>query len=311
MANILITGGTGLIGSSLIHMLLDNNHTVTILTRKIPATAPPPGVRFAIWDIDEETIDSLAIDQADYIVHLAGAGVADKRWTANRKQEILKSRVESSRLLIKALEQTPNHVKAVISSSAIGWYGADEPSSPHLRFEETAAADTTFLGSTCQAWEESISPVTTLGKRLVILRTGIVLSQDGGAYPEFIKPLQAGIATILSHGNQVISWIHIHDICRMFLFAIENAGITGVFNAVAPTPVTNKELMLKLARIKRGRMYIPIHIPSFILKIMLGEMSVEILKSATVSSKKIQATGYQFTYSNIDVALEALQQKVS
>lgn len=307
MASILITGGTGLIGSSLVPMLLENKHTVTIITRKIPTTSPPTGVRYALWNIDKQTIDDEALKQADYIIHLAGAGVAEKRWTAARKQEIIDSRVIGSRLIVKALEETPNHVKAVISASAIGWYGGDAVDKSGHSFEETAPADAAFLGATCQAWEESIVPVVLLGKRLVMLRTGIVLSRDGGAYAEFIKPLKAGIAAILSNGNQVISWIHIHDICRMFLYAVENASMNGVYNAVAPNPVSNKELTLKLAKIKRGKLYIPVHVPSFILNIVMGEMSVEVLKSATVSSKKIQASGYQFTYANIEAALEALQ----
>lgn len=309
MAHILITGGTGLIGSNLVSMLLDNKHSVTILTRKIPVTPPRADIQYAIWDIKKQTIDPRALNQADYIIHLAGAGVADKRWTKARKQEIIDSRVQSCKLIVKALEETPNQVKAVISSSAIGWYGADDPSSGKDGFEENDPADTSYLGATCQAWEAGVTPVTSLGKRLVILRTGIVLSRDGGAYAEFVKPLKAGLAAILANGKQVISWIHIHDICRMYLFAIENANLSGVFNAVAPYPVTNKELTLQLAKIKRGKVFIPIHVPSFVLHIVMGEMSIEVLKSATVSSKKIQAAGYQFAYSNITSALEALQTK--
>ena len=262
---------------------------------------------YATWHVDSKQIDIEAIKRADYIVHLAGAGVADQRWSKARKQEIIDSRIDSSELLVHALRKYPNQVKAVISSSAIGWYGADTPDSQINGFTETAPADDAFLGDTCRAWESSISPVKDLGKRLVILRTGIVLSKLGGAYAEFVKPIKAGMAAILGNGNQVISWIHIDDICRMFLYAIEHTSMHGVYNAVAPNPVTNKVLTLSIAKKMKGRFFLPVHMPSFVLKLVMGEMSVEVLKSATVSSKKIEAAGFSFSYPTIDSALGALE----
>ncbi len=303
----LITGGTGLIGKELSKLLLQKKYEVVILTRKMPAMIPGQsaiGLRYAEWDIGKQTIDAHAIQQADYIIHLAGAGVAEKRWSTKRKKEIVNSRTQSSALIIKSLKETPNKVKAVISASAIGWYGAD-PSNPNTKpFSEADKPDTAFLGETCRLWEESIEPVTSMDIRLVKLRTGIVLSKEGGALKEFIKPLRSGIAAILGNGKQMISWIDIDDLCRMYVDAIENEALSGAFNAVAPYPVDNKKLVLALARQIKGRFFITLYVPSFILKWVLGEMSIEVLKSATVSANKIRETGFQFLCPTIESALE-------
>ncbi len=308
MPTVCITGGTGLIGKALTSVLLQKGYEVIVLTRGKPAQNMVNGhsLSYANWDVAAQTIDAAAIKKADYIVHLAGAGVADKRWSDKRKKEISDSRTQSSALLVKALQENENHVTAVISSSAIGWYGAD-PVIPNRRpFVETDPADKAFLGDTCRQWEESIEPVSQLGKRLVKLRTGIVLSADGGALKEFIKPLNGGIAAVLGNGKQVISWIHIDDICRMYLQAIEDENMRGVYNAVAPNPVNNRQLTISLAKAMRGSFYIPVHVPSLLLKIVLGELSVEVLKSATVSAEKIRSTGFSFIYPSIESAINQL-----
>lgn len=308
MATVLITGGTGMIGTALTKALLEKNYSVIILTRekkKINNELQSSRVRYASWDIEKQTIDKEAIATAHHIIHLAGAGVADKRWTEKRKKEIVDSRVKSSRLLVKAIKEYPNTIKTVVSASAIGWYGPD-PVIPNLSpFTEEAAPSNDFLGQTCKQWEESIAPVTQSGKRLVRLRTGIVLAQRGGALDEFKKPLSFGIATILGDGKQVMSWIHIDDLVRLYIRAIENESMNGSYNAVAPSPVTNKELVLQIAKSKGG-FYIPVPVPSFVLKIVLGEMSIEVLKSATVSAQKIIDTGFTFSYPSIAAALKQL-----
>lgn len=294
-------------GRALSSALLEKDHSVIILTRSTKLMAGSPqskkGIQWAQWNVDTQTIDKDAVAKADYIIHLAGAGVADKRWTKKRKQEILDSRVKSGALLVNALSEIENKVKAVITASAIGWYGADPVIPNPNPFLEDAPADTAFLGDTCRQWEQSIEPVTSLNKRLVKLRIGIVLSKDGGALKEFIKPLQFGVAAILGNGKQMISWIHIDDLVNMFMAAFENENMNGVYNAVAPKPVNNKELTLELAR-SRKKFYIPFYVPSFILKLMLGEMSIEILKSATVSSTKIQQAGFNFKFPDIKSALK-------
>lgn len=305
MATVLITGGTGMIGSMLSKALLAKGYSIIILTRKAKPSADN-GISYKEWNIEKGTIDQEAITGSDNIIHLAGANVAEGRWTDKRKKEIVDSRVSSGTLLVKSLKETPNKVRCVVSASAIGWYGADTQIPNPKPFVETDEADKSFLGSTCKLWENAIQPVTGLGKRLVIFRTGIVLSNEGGAYAEFIKPLNFGAATILGSGKQVVSWIHIDDLVRLFITAIEDENLNGVYNAVAPNPVTNTELILEMAR-QRSKFYIPLHVPSFALKIALGEMSVEILKSATVSSKKIEATGFQFLYPSLPRALKQLK----
>ncbi len=306
MSTILITGGTGLIGSALANMLTDKGHKVIILTRNEKKSANS-NVSYAVWNVKSQQINENTVSSADYIIHLSGAGVADKRWTSDRKKEIVESRTQSGSLLVKALQQIPNKVKAVISASAIGWYGKDENRSPKKKaFTEDMHADKEFLGETCRKWEESVKPVKEAGKRLVKLRIGIVLSNNGGALPEFKKPVRFGIAGVLGSGKQVVSWIHIEDLCRIFIYAIENESMEGVYNAVAPTPVRNKELTLLLAQKMKGRFYVHMHVPAFILKAVLGEMSVEVLKSATVSSEKIRSAGFSFLYPSIESALDNL-----
>ena len=300
MSTILITGGTGLIGSALSRMLVARGHRVIILSRG------GVGADVAHWDPYKEVIDPEAIRSADFIVHLAGAGVADKRWTDRRKKEIVESRTRSSALLVKALKEIPNKVQAVISASGIGWYGPD-PAIPNPRpFVETDPVDDDFLGETCRLWEESIAPVTALGRRLVILRTGLVLSNEGGALPEFSKPVKLGAAAILGSGRQVMSWIHIEDHCRLFLHAIEDGSWSGVYNAAAPQPVNNRTLTLELARRIKGRYFVPVYVPSLLLKIVVGELSIEVLKSTTVSIEKIHKGGFQFLYPSIQSALDNL-----
>lgn len=309
MHTILLAGGTGLIGTELQTFFRENGYRVIVLSRSGGKRKDPYIKSLSekfFWDPSQNKIDREAIEQADVIINLAGAGVADKRWTKARKQEIAESRVNSGNLIVKALSEIPNRVKLVINASGIGWYGAD-PSIPNPHpFTEDMPPDSEFLGITCKAWEDSIQPVTGLGKRLVIFRTGIVLSTKGGALAEFLKPLQWGVAGILGNGRQIISWIHIHDLCRLFLFAIQNDNVQGVYNAVSPQPVSNKEFTIRLAQKKKGRFYIPLYVPSFALKLILGEMSVEVLKSATVSSHKIKREGFVFNYENIDAAFDAL-----
>lgn len=307
MPTVVITGGTGMVGQQLTRLLVEKGYEVLFMSRRSgEMQVGAISIRLVQWNLQQQTIDADAIRKADHIIHLAGAGVADKRWTARRKQEILDSRIQSSRLIVKALKEIPNTVQSVISASAIGWYGPDEANITSGSFTEEMPAYNDYLGNTCKAWEESITPVSVLGKRLVKLRIGIVLSETGGALAEFKKPLKGGIAAILGSGKQIISWVHVQDLCNMFLFALENRTMEGSFNAVAPNPVSNKALTLTLARQKNGSWYIPFYVPALLLKLMLGEMSIEVLKSTTVSSRKIEGEGFEFEYPHIEIALRNL-----
>jgi uncharacterized protein (TIGR01777 family) len=302
MATVLITGGTGLIGDHLSNMLVSKGYDVIILTRKLPVHRAE-NIQYALWNVEKNEIDAVAVAKADHIINLAGAGVADKRWTTQRKLEIAESRTKSAALIVKALREIPNKITTVISASAMGWYGADTKESRLHGFEEGAPADRHFLGETCRLWEAGIEPVKELGKRLIKFRIGIVLSENGGALKKFSRPLRFGIATILGSGEQVISWIHIEDLCRMFIYGIENGSLSGVYNAAAPAPVTNKAFMLTLAKKRRGKVFIPVHIPAIALKIALGEMSIAVLKSATADSRKITDSGFTFLYPTLTAAL--------
>lgn len=308
--NIVITGGTGLVGKALTKLLLLQDYHVTILTRS-PNKANASNtfgnqVTYAAWDVDKQTIDVKALQNTDYIIHLAGAGVVDKPWTKTYKKQIVDSRVESAKLLFNTLKKNPNKVKAIISSSAIGWYGADNNSSREIGFTEEAQPAKDFLGETCKLWEDCIQPFETLGIRHACIRTGIVLSKKGGALAEFKKPIYAGIAGILGSGKQMVSWIHIDDLCQIFYYALENENIKGSFNAVAPKPVNNSTLTTELAKAMRGKWFITMSVPAFVLKIMMGERSEEVLKSCTVSAKKIGVFGFKFKYPLIKEAVDNL-----
>lgn len=312
MATVLITGGTGLVGSRLTQLLTEKGYQVVVLTRRPDSYAFAAAVTYKQWDVEKGIIDSDAVNSADYIVHLAGEGVADKRWNKARKEAIVNSRTHSGQLLVKTVTKDNKQLKAVISASGIGWYGPDPKSKQRVPFTETAPADADFLGETCRLWEESVQPFTAMGKRLVVLRTGLALSNRGGFLAEIKKPLQmANIATIMGGGDQVVSWIHIDDLCRMYIYAIENENVRGVYNAAAPTPVTNKEIVLQIANKRKPKPFIPVHVPAFVLKIALGEMSIEVLKSTTVSAAKIKDAGFRFLYPSAEAAIEQLQEEVN
>ncbi|MFT3749681.1 MAG: TIGR01777 family oxidoreductase [Agriterribacter sp.] len=304
MPTILIGGGSGLIGRKLSAMLLEKGYDVIILSRKIK-TSSNPKLSYALWNTDRQTIDINALAKSDYIINLAGEGVADKRWTKKRKRILQESRTKSCTLIVNTLRDHANKIKAVINASGIGWYGDDAGNSKPAFTEDMPSAND-FLGQTCKAWEESIAPVAALGKRLVIIRTGIVLSRDGGALPEFIKPVRFGFAPVFGNGKQIQSWIHIDDICRMYIHALENESMLGAYNAAAPKPVDIKMLVYTVAKKIKGSFYIPIYVPSFLLKIILGGMSAEILKSITVSSTRVRNTGFQFVFPSIEAAVNDL-----
>ncbi len=304
MPIVLITGGTGTIGRALTTELLKRNFQVIIVSRDHQKLSKLAGMSYAWWDPEKREIDEKAISMTDYIIHLAGAGVADKRWSAKRKKEIHDSRVNGGHLLVHALENIPNKIKCLVSSSAIGWYGPDPKIPNPDPFKETDPSYSSFLGETCKDWEASIQPLESR-IRVVYLRIGIVMAREGGALKEFEKPLRFKMAAILGNGKQVISWIHIDDLVQMFIYGIEKEELHGVYNAVAPSPVNNKQLTLSLAR-ARKKFFVPLHVPSFVLKLIMGELSIEVLKSATVSAHKIQGSGFNFRFVDIDSAMKDL-----
>lgn len=313
METVLITGGTGMIGKALTQALIERGYNVIVLSRYIndkqktknPVRPGHPGgdkLSYAVWDVEKQTIDKNAFAKADCIIHLAGANFADKRWNEKVKNEILSSRADSAKLLIESLKTIPNKVKTVISASGISWYGDDEKGNSKPFTENDPPADD-FMAQVCKQWEAAIEPASFLGKRLIKFRIGPVLSTDGGAYTEFKNPMRFGLAGIIGSGKQIVSWIHIDDLVRAILFAMEDEKMEGIYNAVAPNPVSNKQLIVRIAKASRGKAFIPVHAPSFALKFVFGDMINEILKSTTVSSAKLQQAGFIFQYPDINSAI--------
>lgn len=303
METVLITGGTGLIGQALTKKLLLDGYAVVIMSRTVHQSSHPR-LSYAQWDVEAMEIDTDALSRADYIIHLAGAGIAEQRWTKRRKEVLLESRSHGSALLVRALSQIPHRVKAVISASAIGWYGPDRPGMPETGFMEDAPAYDDFLGMVCSSWEQNIKGIEQLGIRLVTLRTGIVLSARGGMVKELAKALRWGIAPIFGGGKQIISWIHMDDLCGLYGRAISDQSWLGIYNAVAPAPVPQRNFIRTLARQIRGKWFMAWPVPAFLLRWVLGEMSIEVLKSTRVSAAKAIQSGYAFKYPELEMAVQ-------
>ena len=287
-----------MIGTRLTEMLIQQGHEVSHLGRtkkegKIPSFA---------WDVNAGVVDEEAFRQPDTIIHLAGAGVADQRWKKNRKREILESRTKSTSLIARILEKYQN-VKTVVSVSAIGYYG---PGGAEIEFKEEDKPGCDFLATVVDEWEKAVDKIQH--KRLVKLRTGIVLSEKGGALKKMMTPIQFGVGAPLGTGTQYMSWIHIDDLCRMFTKAIEDNNMGGVYNATGPYAVTNAELTKAIAQVLKKPLWLP-PVPALVLKIMLGEMAEMVLLGSKVSSKKIQQAGFQFQFPELNQALENLLKK--
>jgi uncharacterized protein len=295
---ILITGASGLIGTRLVFQLFQKGYDVSVLGR-----AKKTGqVKSYVWDISKRIIEREALQNVDTIVHLAGAGVMDKRWNEKRKKEILESRILSTRLLYEELQKQGHPVKNFISASAIGYYGFDDPD---RIFTETDPPGKDFLADVTKQWEGEATKIEDLSIRVVRMRIGIVLSKEGGVLPAMLTPIKFLAGAPFGSGNQFISWVHIDDLCNMFIKAIEDEHMQGAYNAVAPFPVTNKELTYAIAKLARKPILIP-SVPNAALKVLLGEMADLVLKGSRVSSRKIEQAGYDIKFKKIEDALHDL-----
>jgi len=301
MQTIGITGGTGFIGRHLTKLLVSKGYDVVIFTRSA-GKKMEKGVTYFHWDPDTGTCDINALKELDAVVNLAGAGIADKRLTEKRKKEVMDSRVNSTEFLLSNLKEHSPGCKTFVSASAIGYYGPDKGG--EKPFTETAPPHDDFLGTTCRLWEAASQKATAF-LRMAIIRTGIVLGKDGGAYPQFAGPLSFGVMPVLGSGKQVVSWIAIDDLVRLYVHALEHEEIFGIYNGVAPEPVTYRQLMRTIRKVKGG-LGIPVPVPAFALKLILGEMSTEVLKSCTVSAGKTLGSGFTFNYPDIISAIKNL-----
>lgn len=293
MKNILITGGSGLVGKEITKILESKDYSVAWMSRSSQSQ------KSFIWNVEKQQIDPEAIEWADAIIHLAGTGVAEKRWTPERKKDILESRTHSTQLLYKTIEKSRKRPSTFISASAVGFYGFNTGTN---LIDENSPPGSDFLAEVVIALENEVKKMEALDLRTVILRIGIVLDEVGGALGEMLKP---PVAAPLGSGDQWMSWIHIEDLARMFVFSLEKTTLQGVFNAVAPNPATNQQLTQAAAKAK-GKIYIGIGVPGFALKLVLGEMAALVLGGNRVSSQKIQKAGFEFEFPDLEPALKDL-----
>lgn len=290
---VLVSGGTGLVGQYLVRALRERGHRPRILSRSAGD---------AQWDLRAGTLSEGALDGVEAIVHLAGAGIADARWTEARKKAIIDSRIRSTEVLENALRANPGHrVRHFLGASAVGLYGSrgDE------RLTEASSLGGDFLARVAVAWEDAADRMADLGLRVVKMRIGIVLAREGGALPEMAKTLPLGVAGILGSGKQWYPTIHVEDLARQFVFALEHQEVEGPFHAVGPEPVRQKDLMRAIVKARGGAaVYMPV--PAFGLRIAFGEMADAVLMSSRCRAEKFEAAGFEFAYPTVDKQLKAL-----
>ena len=296
MRKVLITGGSGLIGRRLSFLLKSRGYEVRILSR---SNNPNKSYKTFLWNISEKKINDSAFEGLNHIIHLAGAGIADKRWSEKRKKEIIASRVASTNLLYNTVKRLKTPLNSFISASATGYYGAI---TSETIFEEKDKPAKDFLGKVCSLWEDSIFQFNQIKIRTVALRTGIVLSKDGGA----LKKMKTPIITSLGNGKQYMPWIHIDDLCELYIKAIEDQEFKGAFNAVSSEHISNLSFSKKISKIFNYP-FLAIGAPSFILQIVFGEMSTIILNGSRISANKIKQAGFIFKFENLEKALKNLR----
>ncbi|MFY0687726.1 MAG: TIGR01777 family oxidoreductase [Cyclobacteriaceae bacterium] len=292
---ILITGGTGLIGMNLSKVLLTKGYEVIHLSRN------PSSSQFQQyhWNIEDGSIEPKALD-ADIIVHLAGEGLADSRWTKKKKRAIYNSRILSTRLLYESFKNS-KRLKHFISSSAIGYYGMDTGSK---LVDESTGPGNDYVSNVVVDWEQEADNFNRNGIKTTKIRTGVVLDKHGGALPRLSMPIRWGVGSPLGTGDQYVSWIHISDLIEIFIQVIENE-YEGIYNAVAPNPVTNRELTKKIAQLLKRPLFLPA-VPGVFLKLVLGEMSAMILGGNNVKPKNLLKQDFKFEYPQLTDALKSI-----
>lgn len=294
---ILITGATGLIGKQLTKLLLEENHSVNYLSISKNKIESKPNFQGFYWNINSGEIDKECIKDVDVIVHLAGANIA-KRWTKSYKNEIIHSRVASAELLFNLLQQNNHSVKQIISASGTAIY----PESYSKMYDENSTeTDSSFLANVVKEWEGSVDKFSALNIKVCKLRTGIVLDKNEGALPQMTKPIHYYVGSAIGSGKQIYSWIHSHDLVRMYYFAIQQQ-LSGVYNALAPISVTNAQMTKAIANTIHKPIFLP-NISSFFIKMILGEMSFLVLSSKNLSADKIMNLGFEFYFNDVERAL--------
>ncbi len=296
MSNILIAGGTGLIGTHLTQKLLAKGHQLSLLSRK---KRNIKGVKNVQWDVNKGTIDDAAFENVDHIINLAGAGIADGRWTEKYKKILLDSRNKSADLFHDELNKRNIQLKSYVTASAIGYYG--DRKDEWLK-ETSASNGKGFMVDCCEQWEAAGGQMKSVSDRLVTLRIGIVLSTQGGALTKMLPSYSAFVGSYFGNGQQYYSWIHIDDMVDLIIYSIENKELNGTYNAVSPNPVNNKIFAQAIGKaLDKTALILPV--PSFALRLAMGEMADVVLNSNRVSADKIVASGFQFRFPELVGAL--------
>lgn len=298
MATVVITGGSGLIGQALTHALLRKGHKVRHLGRSVREV---PSVATFKWDIRAGTIDSASVIGVDHIVHLAGAGIADARWTKERVRELVDSRAASVRLLQRAVREHGQVPNSFVSAAGINYYGATTSDRTCV---ESDAAGGDSIGMISRKWEEAVDEWASM-TRVVKLRTPIVLSAEGGALSKLAMPFRWGLGAALGSGKQWMPWVHIDDLVWAYESALFNDRMTGAYNVNANGTVNNEEFTTILARSLGKKVFLP-NVPGFVLKATLGEMADLLLAGSRASNEKILATGFEFRFNDLAMALDDL-----
>lgn len=302
MAVILISGGTGLVGKALSNHLFSKGHEIRILSRNPKSTN---NLKSFYWNVEKNEIDEKAFDGVDHIVHLAGSGIADKRWTNTRKQEIIDSRVNSMKLITSIVKKKNIQLKSFVGASAIGIYGMI---TSNRIFSETDKGQDDFLSQSCIQWENAYHEIQTLSNKNSIIRIGVVLSKDGGALKRLLPLFQLGLGSAVGSGKQYMPWIHINDLVSVFHEALFNSNYSGIYNAVCPEETSNQSFSKQLAKCLSKPFFLP-NVPAFILKLVFGEMANVLLEGSLVSSQKLADNGFQFKFPSLSEAIKNLVSK--
>lgn len=289
MNRILIAGGTGFVGQRLISFLAKKGYYIHVLTRKAN-NKTTENIQFFQWNVEQQYIDKNAFENVDTIINLTGANIGKKRWIAKRKKEILDSRIKSIDLLYRYVSENKFSINTFISSSAVGFYGAVTTENI---FDEKSENATDFLGTVCKKWEDAALQFNKIGIRTVILRKGIIIGKNGGMVQKLTPLAKLGINVSLGNGNQYLPWIAIQDLVRLYEFIISNSKINGIYNAVSNEHITMNDFSNALLKSFGRKNFLP-NVPGFLIRLVLGEMSVMLLEGSKVSNEKLKNSGFSF-----------------